>query len=146
MTTPPAERGGSPVLASLTGILVLADAGLAALGVTVWNAHRHGHLTGAEAATFMLLGASAAIGAVVYLFTLIALARGTHGRGLARLASRLAWLRTAGVVIALIAFVILIGVSAIAGALETFGIVLAVLDALAAVYVTGVAVRRTRGG
>jgi len=146
MTTPPAARGGSPVLASLTGILVLADAGLAALGATVWNAQRHGHLTGAEAATFMLLGASAALGAVVYLFTLIALARGAQGRGLARFASRLAWLRTAAVTIALIAFVILIDISAIAGALETFGAVLTVLDALAAAYVTGVAVRRTSRG
>lgn len=146
MTNPPAACGGSPVLASLTGILVLADAGLAALGATVWNAQRHGNLTGGEAATFMLLGASAALGAVVYLFTLIALARGAQGRGLARFVSRLAWLRTAAVIITLIAFVILIGISAIAGALETFGAVLAVLDALAAVYVTGVAVRRTSRG
>jgi uncharacterized membrane protein (DUF485 family) len=146
MTTPPAERRGSPVLASLTGILVLAEAGLAALGVTIWNAQRHGHLTGAEAATFVLLGASAAVGAVVYLLGLIALARGAQGRELARLASSLAWLRTAGVLIALIAFVLLIGTSAIAGILETFGAVLAVLDALVAVYVTGVAVRRTSGG
>lgn len=146
MTIPPAGRGGSPVLASLTGILVLADAGLAVLGVTVWNAQQNGHLTGAEAATFMLLGASAALGAVVYLVTLIALARGGHGHGLARFASRLAWLRTAGVIIGLFAFVLLIGISAIAGALETFGAVLAVLDAFAAVYVAGVAVRRTRGG
>jgi hypothetical protein len=146
MTSRPVERRGSPALAALTGILVLADAGLAALGATVWNAQRHGHLTGAEAATFILLGASAALGAVVYLITLIALARGARGSGLARLASRLAWLRTAGVIITLIAFVILISISAIAGALETFGAVLAVLDSLTAAYVTGVAVRRTGRG
>lgn len=146
MTSRPAERRGSPVLAALTGILVLADAGLAALGATVWNAQRHDHLTSAQAATFILLGASAALGAVVYLFTLIALARGAQGHGLARFASRLARLRAAGVIIALIAFVILIGISVIAGALETFGAVLAVLDALAAAYVTGVAVRRTSRG
>ena len=145
MTTAP-TRGRSPLLASLTGILVVADGGLAALGWTVWSAERRGDLSGPEAATFILLGASAVLGALVMLIALIALARGVPGHGAARTASALAWLRMAGVFIALIAITIRLGVSAIAGVLETFGAIIAVADALIALIVTGVAVRRTRHG
>ncbi|MEU4221848.1 hypothetical protein [Actinoplanes sp. NPDC026623] len=144
MTTPPDERRRSPGLALLTGILVLAEAFLARLGVMVWNEQRDGHLTGAEAATFIVIGVSAAIGAVLYLFTLCAFARGVRGHGLARFASGLALLRLAGVMVALVAIAFLIDVSAIAGLQETFLAALAVLDALTAVYATRIAVRRTR--
>jgi|tagenome__1003787_1003787.scaffolds.fasta_scaffold20963616_5 hypothetical protein len=146
MTTARNERQGNVVLASMTGLFALAEAGLAAIGLLVWNAQRGGHLTGTEAATFILLGASAAVGVVVLLLATIALARGPRGHEIARLTSGLAWLRVAGVILALSAIAIGLGISAIAGLFETFGAVVALLDAFAAVLVTGVAVRRTRRG
>jgi hypothetical protein len=146
MTTARNERQGNGVLASMTGLLVLADAGLTAIGLLVWNAQRGGHLTGAEAATFILLGASAAVGVVVLALATVALARRTRGYELARVASGLAWLRVAGVVVALAAIAIGLGLSAIAGLFQTFGAAVTLIDAFAAVFVTGVAVRRTRQG
>jgi cytochrome bd-type quinol oxidase subunit 2 len=146
MTTAQTEGRRNLVLASLTGILVLADGGLAALGAMVWNAQRRGDLTGTQAATFILLGVSAALGAVVLLLVLIALARGGRGRRAARLASGLAWLRMATVLIALTTIAIRLGISATAGFFETFGAAVAVADAVIALIVTGVAVRRTRRG
>lgn len=146
MNTARNEGRGSLLLAALTGILVLADGGLVGLGLMVWNAQRRGNLTGTEAATFTLLGASAAVGAVVLLLALIALARGARGRGVARLASMLAWLRAAGVIIVLMAIAIRLGGSAIAGVFEMSGAVVAVADSVGALLVTGVAARRTRQG
>jgi hypothetical protein len=146
MSSVPAGRPGNLVLASLTGILVLAEGGLAALGLLVRNAQQRGNLTSTEAATFVLLGTSAAVGAVVLFLALVALARGPKGHSLARVASGLAWLRLAGVIAALMVIAIQLGVAAVAGMLETFGAAVAVLDALIAVIVTGVAVRRTRHG
>jgi hypothetical protein len=133
-------------LASLTGVLVLAEGGFAAIGLLVWNGHRTGHLSTAEAATFTLLGASAAAGAVIMVLALIGLARGFRGHGIARLAATLAWLRLAGVIIALVAIATAFGTSAIVGTFPTFGAVVAVADAILALIVTGVAVRRTRRG
>lgn len=146
MTPARTEGRRSLVLASLTGTLVLADGGLAAIGLMVWAAHRRGDLTAPESATFILLGVSAVVGAVVLLLTVIALARGVQGRGLARVASALAWLRMAGVIIALMAIAVRLGVSAIAGFFETSGAVVAVAESAGVLIVTGVAVRRTRHG
>jgi hypothetical protein len=146
MTTAGTGRRGNLVLASLTGILVVADGVLAAIGWMVWSAQRRGNLSGPEAATFILVGASAAVGAVALLLALIAVTRGSRGHRAARFASALAWLRLAGVIIALIAMAIRLGISAIAGPFETFGAVVAVADALFALIVTGVAVRRTGHG
>jgi hypothetical protein len=136
----------SLLLAGLTGMLVLAEVALAALGWMVWAAERRGDLTGPEAATFILLGVSAVLGAVVLLTALVALARGASGRGAARMASALGWLRMAGVVIALVVVTIWLGVSAIAGVLQSFGAVIALADAVIALIVAGVAQRRIRRG
>lgn len=133
-------------LASLTGVLALVDGGFAAIGLLVWNGHRTGHLSTAEAATFILFGVSAAIGAIIMALALIALARGLRGRGPARLSAALAWLRLAAVIVALVAIAAAFGATAIVGALQTFGAVVAVADPILALIVTGIAVRRTRHG
>jgi hypothetical protein len=145
MTTAP-TRARNVVLAALTGILVLADCGLAALGWMILAAERRGDLTRPESATFILVGASAVLGAVVMLIALVALARGPSGHRAARTAAALAWLRTAGRVIALVAVTIWLGAPAIAGLLPTPGAVIALIDAVIALIVTGVAERRTRHG
>jgi hypothetical protein len=140
-----AETGRRNVaMASLTGILVLLDAALTAIGLLVWNAHRHGHLTGPEAATFIVVGGSAVVGAVVLLLALTALTRGARSHPTARVASALSWLRAAAVIIALTGVVIGLGVAAIAGALQTFGAAVAVADAVFGLIVTDAAMRRTR--
>jgi hypothetical protein len=146
VTSTPAARRGSPLLAALTGVVILADGALVGIGVLVLNLWRNGNLGTSEAATFMLMGASAAVGAVVMLLAAIALARGPRGRGLARLASGLAWLRVLGVFVALAAIAVWLGGSAIAGSFETFGAVVALADAFFALVMTGVAVRRTGSG
>ncbi|MCU7723852.1 hypothetical protein ODJ79_09015 [Actinoplanes sp. KI2] len=133
-------------LASLTGVLALVDGGFAAIGLLVFNAHRSGHLSAAEAATFTLFGASAAVGAVVMLLAATALARGPRGHGIARVASGVAWLRLAGVIITLVAIATAFGSSAIIGMFETVGAVVAVADAVFALLITGIALRRTRHG
>ena len=143
MTAARPPRQGSLLLASLTGILVLADVGLAAIGLLVWNAQRRGDLTAAEAATFTLLGASAAAGAVVLLLALIALVRGPRGHGIARLAAGLAWLRLAAVIVTLAVIAIRLGGAAIAGTFATFGAVVTVAEAVIVLIVTGAALRRT---
>ena len=140
------DRPGRVAMASLTGILALIDGGLAAIGLLVWTAHHNGHLTAAEAATFTLLGASAAVGTVIMLLALVALARGPAGHGIARLAGGIAWLRLAGVIIALTAIATELGTAAIIGQFATFGAVVAVTDAVLALIVTGIALRRTRHG
>lgn len=144
MTPPPANRPSRVLLAFLTGLLALADGALAALGLMIWNAHRHGHLTTSEAATFALLGASAAVGALLSLLALTAFARGARGHGTARFASGLAWLRSLCVIIALAAIATAFGTSAIIGQFETFGAAVALVDTVFALIVTGVATRRTR--
>ena len=141
----PAGRG-SPALVALTGLLVAAEAGLAAVGLLVANAYRRDDLTGAEAATFVLLGASAAVGALVLLLAAIGFARGGSGHGTARGAAVLARLRAGAVLVALVVIALRLGGSALAGLLETTGALVAVADALVALWVTGVAVRRTRHG
>jgi len=146
MTSAPTGGRASPLLAALAAIMILADGLLAAIGVLVFNAQRNGNLTAPEAATFILLGASAAVGTVVMLLAAIAFARGPRGRGAARLASGLAWLRLAGVLIAIAVIAVWLGSSAIAGSFETFGAAIAAAEAALALVVTGAAVRRTNQG
>lgn len=143
-TTPPAARRRNIVLAALTAVLILIDGALAAIGQLVESGLRGGNLTGSEAATFILIGFSAVFGSVVLLLATVALARGGHG--IAKAASALAWLRAAGVIVALTAIAASLGLSAIAGPFETFGAAVAVIDALFAVFVASVAERRTRHG
>jgi hypothetical protein len=77
-------------------ILALADAAFAAIGMLVWNAYRDAHLTSTESATFVLLGVSAVTGIGILLLAVIGFVRGGRGRGTAKLASTLAWLRLTG--------------------------------------------------
>lgn len=141
MSRSPARRGNS-ALAALTGLMALADAGLALLGLLVWNAYRGDHLTGSEAATFTLLGVSAAIGALILLTAAFGLAR--NSQGITRLATTLAGLRVAAVAVALAVIAIQIGGSALAGVLETTGAVVAVFETLITLWVAAIAARRTR--
>ncbi len=144
MTGPPPGRGSDLATACLTGVLILVDAGLAALGLLVWDGRQRGNLTGPKSATFILLGASAAVGAVLLLLTLVALARGRHGYGMARFAAGLAWLRVATVVLAVVAIAVTRGLPAFAGLLPAVGASVAGFDAVMALVVASVAVRRTR--
>jgi len=146
MTSAPIAGRGSPLLATLAGLMIVIDGALAGIGLLVLKGLRNGNLTASEAATFILLGASAAVGMVVMLLAAIAFARGPRGRGAARLASGLGGLRVAAVLIALVVIAIRLGGSALAGSFETFGAVLAVGEASLALIVTGAAVRRTGGG
>ncbi len=146
MTGAPTTGRASPLLAALAGFMVLVDGALVAIGVLVWGAHRNGNLAAAEAATFSLLGASAAVGTVIMLLAAIAFARGPRGRGPAGFASGLAWLRLTGVLAAIMVIAIRLGGSAIVGAFETFGAVLAVAEATGALIVTGAAIRWTGRG
>ncbi|NMO54498.1 hypothetical protein HH310_25345 [Actinoplanes sp. TBRC 11911] len=129
-------------LALLTGILALTDGALAGIGLVVANARRQGHLTTVEAATFLLVGASAALGVLILVLALLALARGTAGHTLARLASALAWLRLPCVIIALPVLALTLGFAALSGVLQTAGAAVAVADALPAVVVAGILTRR----
>ncbi|GAB1644271.1 hypothetical protein [Krasilnikovia sp. MM14-A1259] len=143
MTTTPA--GGRRIAAAaLTGLLILVDGALTAIGLLVRSGQQRGNLSRTEAATFVLVGASAGVGMVILLLAMVALARGTRGHSLAKAASASAWLRTAGVIIALIAIAISRGIAAIAGLFESFGAAVALFDALIAVFATNVAERRTR--
>jgi hypothetical protein len=129
-------------LAMLTGILALTDGALAGIGLVVWNARRQGHLTTVEASTFLLVGASATVGVVILVLALIALSRGAGGYAMAQLASVLAWLRLPCVIIALPVLALSFGFSAVSGVLQTAGAAVAVADALPALVVTGVLLRR----
>jgi hypothetical protein len=146
MTSTPAAGRGSPLLATLAALMVIVDGMLVAIGVLVLNIWRTSSLTTSEAATFLLMGASAAVGAALMLLAAIALARGRRGHRTARLTSGLAWLRVLALIIALAVIAIRLGVSAIAGSFETFGAVVALVDASFAVIVTGTATRRTGNG
>jgi hypothetical protein len=146
MSSTPIAGRGSPLLAALAATMILVDGALVAIGVLVLNAWRDGNLTGPEAATFILLGASAAVGAVLMLLAAIAFARGPRGRGTARLASGLAWTRVLAVLVALVVITNRLGSAAIDGSFQVFGAVIAVVEASGALIVTGAAVRRTSGG
>jgi hypothetical protein len=139
----PAPRIDPLPLAILTGILAMADGGLTAIALLVANAHRQGNLTTSEAATFILVGTSAAAGVVVLVLALVALSRGRAGRPVAQLASVLAWLRLPCVILALPVIALSFGFSALSGVLQTTGAAVAVADALPALVVTSVALRHT---
>jgi hypothetical protein len=130
-------------LALLTGILALTDGALAGIGLVVANGRRQGHLTTVEAATFLLVGVSAALGVLILVLALLALSRGAAGQALAQLASVMAWLRLPCVIIALPALALTLGFSALSGVLQTAGAAVAVADALPALVVAGVLLRRT---
>jgi hypothetical protein len=140
------SKGRSLALASLTGVLILADGAFAAIALIVRNVYRDGNLTRTESATFILLGASALIGIVILFLALIAFARGGRGLGTAKLASALAWLRLAAVIIAIAVIAIRLGNAAVVGLFETFGALLAVGDAIVALVVASVAMGRARHG
>jgi hypothetical protein len=127
----------------LAGILALTDGALAGIGLVVANARRQGNLTTVEAATFLVVGASAAVGVVILVLALIALSRGSDGHAIAQLASVLAWLRLPCVIIALPVIALGFGFSAMSGVLQTAGAAVAVADALPTLIVTGVLLRRT---
>ncbi|SDT74709.1 hypothetical protein [Actinoplanes derwentensis] len=133
-------HSGTTLLAVVGIVAALADGVLAAIGATSWQSYRSGALTVEQTGPFMVMGASAAVGAVLALLAMIALLRG--GRGLARATLRLTWLRLGAVFIALVAVTLIAGISA-AG---VFGVTLAVGDALGGFVVTGVAARRTTVG
>ena len=97
MTNPPARGRASPLLAALAAVMIVVDGLLIGIGVLVLGAQRGGNLTVSESATFVLLCASGAVGAVVMLLVAIAFARGLRGRTAARSASGLAWLRNVAV-------------------------------------------------
>ncbi|GAA2714057.1 hypothetical protein [Actinoplanes palleronii] len=144
MTSPRPAAPGNALLGLLLGILVLAEAGLAALGALVWSAcHRHS-ITAAEAASFTVLGVSAAAGAVITLLALIAVVRGRHGHRLARAAAGLHFARLLGLVVATVLIAGQLGIAAVAGLTETFALALAGVEVLGALYATTVVARRTR--
>ena len=144
MAATPVRRPSALLLAALTLLLAVIDGILAMIGMMVWTTYRRGNLSAAEAATFSLAGASALIGAAIVVLAAIALAR--HNQGLARLSSGLAWLRVAAVLIAILVLVLRLGSDAVAGTLATFGAILAIGDTLLAVFISGVAKRRTLQG
>jgi hypothetical protein len=143
MSSAPVAGRRNPLLATLAAIMILADGALVAICVLILHGWRNGNLTTQEAATWLLLGASSAVGAVVMLLATIALARGPRGHGTARLASGLGWTRFLAVFVALAVIAIRLGIAAIAGSFQTFGAVTAVVTAAFTLIVTGVAVRRT---
>lgn len=144
MTTPP-QTGRNLLFAVLTAVLAAAEAGLAAIGWLVWTLHASGHATGAEAATFSLLGVSAVAGAALLLVTVIVFARGIPGHRIAQVAAGLAGLRVAAVIVALIAIAVAFGAAAVfAGLFAAFGAGIAVADTFVAWFVSGLAARRTR--
>lgn len=123
-------RRGNSVLTAVTSVMALAEAGLALLDLLIWNAYRDNHVTSAEAATFTLLGASTAIGALILLIAAIGLASNDYGT--VRLTTAMAGLRAAVVVVVLAVIAIQVGGSALVGLLETTGALVAVIDALIA--------------
>jgi hypothetical protein len=146
MSSAPVAGRGNPLLAALTATVILLDGALVTIGVQILHGWRNGNLTTQEAATFLLVGASAAVGAMVMLLATIALVRGPRGHGTALLASGLAWTRLGAVLIALAVIAIQLGTAATDGSFQTFGAVIAVVEASLALIATSVAVRRTRRG
>jgi membrane associated rhomboid family serine protease len=131
------------VLASLTGILVLAQCGLAAIGYMSWqDARRFEIVTTDDVATLIVLGVSGAVGAVVALVVTIAFARKERGHSLAQLTVVLAYFQVIGVVIALAVVAVAIGAGLDAS--DVLIGFLAVADGLMCLYVANVSRRRTR--
>jgi hypothetical protein len=130
-------------LLAVVGIAAaLADGVFAVLGATAWQSYRDGGLTADQAGPFIVMGASAVVGAVLAVLAMIALLRGSRGHRLARATLNLTWLRLGAVFVALAAVALTIGVTAVA----VVGMVLAVGDAFGGFVITGVAARRTRDG
>ncbi|GGN96449.1 hypothetical protein GCM10010112_87710 [Actinoplanes lobatus] len=143
MTAARTERPSNVLLAVMSAVVAFADGVLAVLGATAWLGYRDGGFSGAEAAPFIVMGVSAAVGGVLALLAMIAFLRGRRGQGLARALVNLAWLRLGAVVIAL-AVVALTHSAATVAVFSMFGIAVAVGDAVGGLIVTGAALRRTR--
>jgi cellobiose-specific phosphotransferase system component IIC len=134
---------GNVVLASLAGVLVLAQCGLAAIGYVSWrDARRFEIVTTDDVATLIVLGVSGAVGAVVALLVTIAFARKERGHSLAQLTVVLGCFQVIGVVVALAVVAVTIG--AALDASDMLVGFLAVADALLCLYVASVSRRRTR--
>ena len=142
MTAARTEKTSTTLLAVMIIVYALAEIGLAAMGATAWQSYRDGDFTAAQAGPFIVMGASAAAGAILAILAMIALLGGERGQGLARGTLNLTWLRLGAVLIALAIVALTVGVSATG----MFGMVLAIGDALAGFVVTGAATRRTRSG
>jgi hypothetical protein len=140
MTAARTEKTSNTLFAIMIIVYALADAGLAAMGAIAWRSYRDGDFTAAQAGPFIVMGVSAAAGAILAILAMIALLRGERGQGLARGTLNLTWLRLGAVLIALAIVALTVGVSATG----MFGMVLAIGDALAGFVVTGTATRRTR--
>jgi hypothetical protein len=145
-TRSPAGRRRLVARAWLTGLLVCCDVAVVAIVGLVWAAQARGQVTADDVATFDLLGISAAAGAVIMALALaatVAVIRGRPGRGTAVTASSLAWLRLVAVIVGLAAIAVVAGLPSVIGLVESFVAGLAVVDASAAVAVTGTARRLT---
>jgi len=79
---------------------------------------------------------------VLYLIAAFALARPSHTA--AQVAAAGTWLRLGAVVLILATIAVRLGGTALVGALQTAGAALAVIDALIALSVMNVTLRRTR--
>ncbi|MFI6070477.1 hypothetical protein ACIA5C_02670 [Actinoplanes sp. NPDC051343] len=134
----------STLHAVLTGMLALVDVAFAWLGWLMWTLHRDGPGQPAEAATFVLLGVSALVGAIVMLVATAAFLRGR--RSTARAAAAIAWFRALTVVAVLAVLAGALGSSAILGLVPATGAAIAVADAIFAVLAAGAALRRTADG
>jgi hypothetical protein len=139
-------RPGNALLATVTGVVVLAEAGLAAIGYSAWTSLDDAGVAARDVAALTVAGASAAVGALVALLILIALARGLRGHRLAQVAAVLAGLRAAGVVVALGAVGMVLGLDAVIGTNVWLASGLAAGDALAGLVLAAVGMRRTRNG
>ncbi|WP_043510958.1 MULTISPECIES: hypothetical protein [unclassified Actinoplanes] len=133
-------------MAITLGIHALADVALVWLGSLVWNAYRQGTLAATEAASVSILAVSAGVGAVITVVLQIGLLRGTNGRHLVQAAMALNLARLLGLLLALMITAARLGITALAGMMETFAAVIAVAEALGALYVTTVVSRRTSDG
>jgi Kef-type K+ transport system membrane component KefB len=134
----------STLHAVLTGMLALVDVAFAWLGWLMWTLHRDGPGQPSEAATFVLLGVSALVGAIVMLVATAAFLRGR--RSAARAAAAIAWFRALTVVAVLAVLAGALGSSAILGLVPATGAAIAVADAIFAVLAAGAALRRTADG
>ncbi|GIE82856.1 hypothetical protein Aph02nite_88060 [Actinoplanes philippinensis] len=130
-------------LAVLIVVAALAEGLVAGLGAMAWSDHRAGGFTTEEALPFVVAGVSAAAGVVFAVLAMIALLRGRSGRGLARAAVNLSWLRLGAVIIALATVALNASVTS---AFPLVGMVLAVGDGIGGLVVTGAAARRTSDG
>jgi hypothetical protein len=143
MTAARTRHGGNALLVVLIGVAALADGLVAGLGPMAWSDHRAGGFTTEEALPFAVAGMSAAVGVVLAVLAMIALLRGRAGRGLARAAVNLTWLRLGSVIIALAAVALTVGVTSV---FPLVGMALALGDSIGGLVVTGAAARRTGDG